>query len=129
MPKFKELCQTIVEHLKAKKFQWTELDLSSDGELTASVGRNISINGLRQIKAQIAVLSFILKKSANYECSPMDLEAEMLQLGLSAGYFYAFHIYQKVFEIKAHTEILVDLYKMESGFLKNCSPFKGLVWY
>uniref|UniRef100_A0A7E4V421 COMM domain-containing protein n=1 Tax=Panagrellus redivivus TaxID=6233 RepID=A0A7E4V421_PANRE len=72
---FKTGCNLIVHHLKSNSTHWTESELSS---ITASGPLDV-----RALKAALAALSFIFEKASKYECVAKDLEAEMLQLGMS----------------------------------------------
>jgi hypothetical protein len=43
------------------------------------------------LRGILAALGFILEKSAKNMCSSEDLEKEMVQLGMSAGFFLCFY--------------------------------------
>ncbi|KAI1728316.1 COMM domain-containing protein 4 [Ditylenchus destructor] len=72
---FKQWCLQIANRLKFKQSEW------SSESLRALQGAHTI--DLRSMKAMIAALSFIIEKSAKSNCSPIDLESEMLQLGFS----------------------------------------------
>jgi hypothetical protein len=75
---FNSCCKLIVNRLykNIKSFTDADLEILKKGQL----------DDLRLLKGAIAALAFIIEKSSKYECDPVDLEKEMLQLGMSTDH-------------------------------------------
>ncbi|KAL3074989.1 hypothetical protein niasHS_014434 [Heterodera schachtii] len=95
------LGSSIIEMAKAKQTEWHETDIKKFcfGEM--------SVDGLRALKAKIAALLFILEKTTKNDCSCKDLEKELLQLGLPSD----------------HVSVLVELYDSNRAAL--CDSLAG----
>uniref|UniRef100_A0A914HDY9 Large ribosomal subunit protein eL33 n=1 Tax=Globodera rostochiensis TaxID=31243 RepID=A0A914HDY9_GLORO len=87
---------SVIERTKAKKSEWAEAD-------TKSFCSEMSVDGLRALKAKIAALLFIFEKASKNDCSCQDLEKELLQLGVPSE----------------HVCVLLELYESNRETLGN----------
>ncbi|KAI6223636.1 hypothetical protein M3Y99_01445100 [Aphelenchoides fujianensis] len=85
---FRVWCKTVADRLKSKQLDWKEAEVEKwRGEST-----ELDVRG---VKGAIAALGFIIEKAAKNECSPDDLEKEMLQSGMPAEHAKQLHAVYK----------------------------------